>query len=107
MGLGPPVCEKCMVIYDFKHSYGWECPICKTNSPNHFNTSPMDLSKMGQSDIKANLSTYVQSFSKDAREIFEYFNFIEFAGLLDDANLLYKVVQKFATTDLSPKNILS
>ncbi|EPG2552673.1 HsdM family class I SAM-dependent methyltransferase, partial [Acinetobacter baumannii] len=68
-------------------------------------TSPMDLSKMGQSDIKANLSTYVQSFSKDAREIFEYFNFIEFAGLLDDANLLYKVVQKFATTDLSPKNV--
>ncbi len=42
---------------------------------------------------------------KDAREIFEYFNFIEFAGLLDDANLLYKVVQKFATTDLSPKNV--
>ncbi|WP_286862792.1 MULTISPECIES: type I restriction-modification system subunit M [Acinetobacter] len=76
-----------------------------TNGLAFFNTSPMDLSKMGQSDIKANLSTYVQSFSKDAREIFEYFNFIEFAGLLDDANLLYKVVQKFATTDLSPKSV--
>lgn len=76
-----------------------------TNGLAFFNTSPMDLSKMGQSDIKANLSTYVQSFSKDAREIFEYFNFIEFVGLLDDANLLYKVVQKFATTDLSPKNV--
>ena len=76
-----------------------------TNGLAFFNTSPMDLSKMGQSDIKANLSTYVQSFSKDAREIFEYFNFIEFTGLLDDANLLYKVVQKFATTDLSPKKV--
>ncbi|WP_374662977.1 N-6 DNA methylase [Acinetobacter sp.] len=76
-----------------------------TNGLAFFNISPMDLSKMGQSDIKANLSTYVQSFSKDAREIFEYFNFIEFVGLLDDANLLYKVVQKFATTDLSPKNV--
>jgi type I restriction enzyme M protein len=76
-----------------------------TNGLAFFNTSPMDLSKMGQSDIKANLSTYVQSFSKDAREIFEYFNFIEFVGLLDDANLLYKVVQKFATTDLSPKSV--
>lgn len=76
-----------------------------TNGLAFFNTSPMDLSKMGQSDIKANLSTYVQSFSKDAREIFEYFNFIEFAGLLDDANLLYKVVQKFATMDLSPKSV--
>ena len=76
-----------------------------TNGLAFFNSSPMNLSKMGQSDIKANLSTYVQSFSKDAREIFDYFNFIEFVGLLDDANLLYKVVQKFATTNLSPTHI--
>lgn len=79
-----------------------------TNIPNglsFFNTSPMDLGKMGQSDIKANLGTYIQSFSSDAREIFEHFKFDEFVGLLDDANLLYKVVKKFATTDLSPENI--
>ena len=60
---------------------------------------------MGQNDIKANLENYVQSFSKDAREIFEHFKFSEFVGLLEDANLLYKVVKKFATTDLSPKAI--
>lgn len=73
-----------------------------TNELAFFNTSPMDLGKMGQTDIKANLKTYVQSFSKDAREIFEHFKFDEFVGLLDDANLLYKVVKMFATTDLSP-----
>ena len=72
-----------------------------TNELAFFNTSPMDLGKMGQTDIKANLKTYVQSFSKDAREIFDHFNFDEFVGLLDDANLLYKVVKMFATTDLS------
>ncbi|WP_435980558.1 type I restriction-modification system subunit M [Psychrobacter sp. DM4] len=70
-----------------------------------YNISPMDLSKMGQSDIKDNLNTYVQSFSKDAREIFEHFKFEEFIGQLADANLLYKVVQKFANTDLSPEAI--
>ncbi|MBL4295300.1 SAM-dependent DNA methyltransferase [Vibrio fluvialis] len=70
-----------------------------------FNTSPMNLGKMGQSNIKANLEKYVQSFSKDAREIFEHFKFDEFVGLLQDANLLYKVVKKFATTDLSPSKI--
>ncbi|MFW9659979.1 class I SAM-dependent DNA methyltransferase [Vibrio parahaemolyticus] len=70
-----------------------------------FNTSPMNLGKMGQSNIKANLEKYVQSFSKDAREIFEHFKFDEFVGLLEDANLLYKVVKKFATTDLSPNSI--
>ncbi|WP_201535239.1 type I restriction-modification system subunit M [Psychrobacter ciconiae] len=70
-----------------------------------YNTSAMDLSKMGQGDIKDNLSSYIQSFSKDAREIFEQFKFEEFIGQLDDANLLYKVVQKFANTDLSPEAI--
>ncbi|MGF6343464.1 type I restriction enzyme M protein [Citrobacter sp. 506] len=70
-----------------------------------FNTSPMDLSKMGQNGIKANLEKYVQSFSTDAREIFDHFKFSEFVGQLEDANLLYKVVQKFAATDLSPEAI--
>ena len=76
-----------------------------TNGLSLFNTSKLDLSTMGQNDIRANLSTYVQSFSKDAREIFEHFKFDEFVAQLNDANLLYKVVQKFATTDLSPDAI--
>ncbi|QKJ85574.1 N-6 DNA methylase [Paramixta manurensis] len=76
-----------------------------TNGLSFFNTSPMDLSKMGQKDIKENLENYVQCFSKDAREIFEYLKFSELVGLLDDANLLFKIVKKFATTDLSPKAI--
>lgn len=70
-----------------------------------YNTSKMDLGKLGQNDIKANLESYVQAFSPDAREIFDHFKFSEFIGLLEDANLLYKVVKKFATTDLSPKAI--
>ena len=76
-----------------------------TNGLSFFNMSKLDLSTMGQNDIRANLSTYVQSFSKDAREIFEHFKFDEFVAQLNDANLLYKVVQKFATTDLSPDAI--
>ncbi|AUX86941.1 restriction endonuclease subunit M [Acinetobacter sp. ACNIH2] len=70
-----------------------------------FNTSELDLVRLGQKDIRSNLNNYIQNFSKDAREIFEHFKFDEFTGLLDDANLLYKVVQKFSTTDLSPENI--
>jgi len=70
-----------------------------------FNTSKMDLSKLGESGIAANLESYVQSFSKDAREIFEHFKFTEFIGLLGDANLLFKVVQKVRTADLSPAAI--
>ena len=70
-----------------------------------FNISKMDLSKLGEAGIKANLESYVQSFSKDAREIFEYFKFDEFIGQLNDANLLYKVVQKVKNTDLSVKAV--
>ena len=79
--------------------------LLKAAGESFYNTSPMDLSKLGSSDIKSNLLTYVDSFSKDAREIFEHFRFDEFVGQLDEANLLFKVVQKVATTDLSPRTI--
>jgi type I restriction enzyme M protein len=70
-----------------------------------YNTSPMDLGKLGETDTARNLETYVQSFSPDAREIFEHFKFLDFVHLLDDANLLYLIVQRFAAWDLSPKAI--
>ena len=76
-----------------------------TGGLSFFNTSKMDLSKLGEAGIKDNLESYIQGFSKDAREIFEYFNFGEFIGQLNDADLLYKVVQKVRATDLSPKAI--
>ena len=70
-----------------------------------YNTSPMDLGKLGETDTARNLETYIQSFSPDAREIFEHFKFADFVHLLDDANLLYLVIQRFAAWDLSPKAI--
>ncbi len=79
--------------------------LLKAAKQSFYNTSAMDLSKMGSADIKSNLLSYVDSFSKDAREIFEHFKFAEFIGQLQDANLLYKVVQKVGLTDLSPNTI--
>ena len=76
-----------------------------TGDLSFFNTSPMDLSTLGESGIKANLERYIQCFSKDAREIFDHFKFTEFTGLLNDANLLYKVVQKVRTMNLHPKAV--
>ena len=59
-----------------------------TDGLSFFNISKMDLSKLGESGIKDNLESYIQGFSKDAREIFEHFKFAEFIGQLNDANLL-------------------
>lgn len=68
-----------------------------------YNTSPMDLGSLGETQILDNLDTYIRSFSPDAREIFEHFGFYGFLENLDDANLLYLAMQKFASMDLSPK----
>lgn len=76
-----------------------------TNGQKFFNRSKLDLAKLGETGIKANLENYIQGFSKDAREIFEHFNFLEFVSQLNDANLLYKVVQKVRTMDLRPEVI--
>jgi type I restriction enzyme M protein len=76
-----------------------------TGGLSFFNTSPMDLATLGEAGIKANLERYIQCFSRDAREIFDHFKFAEFIGLLNDANLLYKIVQKVKATDLSLKAV--
>lgn len=70
-----------------------------------YNTSKLDLSKLGENQIWDNLDAYVRGFSKDAREIFEHFNFEAFITQLEEADLLYKVVQKFAHFDLSPEAV--
>ncbi|MDA3810824.1 MAG: class I SAM-dependent DNA methyltransferase [Spirochaetaceae bacterium] len=76
-----------------------------TGGLSFYNISKMDLSKLGESGLKDNLESYIQGFSRDAREIFEHFKFGEFISQLNDANLLYKVIQKVRQTDLSPKAI--
>jgi type I restriction enzyme M protein len=68
-----------------------------------YNTSQMELATLGASGIKDNLESYIQSFSKDAREIFEHFKFSEFIAQLSDANLLYKAVQQVKGADLRPE----
>lgn len=70
-----------------------------------YNTSAMDLGKLGETGTGDNLEAYINAFSDDAREIFEHFRFSEFIQKLDEANLLYLVVKRFAKWDLSPAAI--
>lgn len=68
-----------------------------------YNTSKMDLNKLGETGVAQNLESYVQSFSHNAREIFEHFDFFNTIDKLEEADLLYKVAKRFATTDLHPE----
>ncbi|ALM73077.1 TPA: SAM-dependent DNA methyltransferase [Vibrio vulnificus] len=70
-----------------------------------YNTSKMDLNRLGETGVASNLESYIQSFSPNAREIFEHFDFFNTIDKLEEADLLYKVAKRFATTDLHPYTI--
>lgn len=70
-----------------------------------FNASELTLATLSDTLTADDLMSYVQSFSADAREIFEHFHFEDFVQQLSASNLLYQVVQRFASVDLSPQRI--
>lgn len=72
-----------------------------------YNASRYDFSRLldDPEHIKANLVDYVQGFSVDALDIFEKFNFFAHLERLDEANLLYLIVQKFSEIDLHPSTV--
>lgn len=70
-----------------------------------FNASPLSLGTLSDTQTAEDLMSYIQSFSLDAREIFEHFHFEDFVQQLSANNLLYQVVQRFASIDLSPATI--
>jgi len=74
---------------------------------NFFNQSPMDLKKLlGDPDYVAlNLTTYIQGFSPEVRDIFERFEFQVQIERLVKTGLLYQVAEKFAQIDLHPEAV--
>nr|WP_275298112.1 class I SAM-dependent DNA methyltransferase [Halomonas campisalis] len=70
-----------------------------------FNASPLTLGTLSDTQTGDDLMSYVQSFSQDAREIFEHFEFESFVQQLGANDLLYQVVQRFAAMDLSPQRL--
>lgn len=80
-------------------------PFLRRKAGTHFfNQSPMDLKKLlGDPDYVAlNLTTYIQGFSPEVRDIFERFEFQSQIERLTKAGLLYRVAEKFAQIDLHP-----
>jgi type I restriction enzyme M protein len=69
-----------------------------------YNESPLDFSKLlgDPNQIAAGLRSYISKFSADARETFEAFDFDRQIDYLDKQDLLYLLVQKFASIDLHP-----
>src|SRR5699024_5367337 len=70
-----------------------------------FNTSPFTLGSLSDNQTAQDLMSYVNAFRAVAREIFEYFYYDDYVEQLNNANLLYQVVEKFAAIDLRPSSI--
>lgn len=68
-----------------------------------YNTSEYTLETLGSTNTKANLEQYISHFSPNVRQIFEEFNFLNTIHELENAKLLYFIVNKFANMDLHPE----
>lgn len=86
---------------------GVETVLKKKAKLTFYNKSKFDFQKLtaDPNDIASNLRNYINGFSKNARNIVEHFNFDDHIKRLDEANLLYKVVKRFAEIDLHPDKI--
>lgn len=83
-------------------------PVLNIVSKQQFNnTSPYDFQKLlaEPDNIASNLRNYINGFSKNAREIIEHFEFDKQISKLDDNNLLYMIVARFAEIDLHPSAV--
>jgi len=69
-----------------------------------YNTSPLTFDKLAAdpANVATNLEAYIAGFSPGAQEVIARFRFDDQIRKLEEADLLYQVVGKFAGVDLHP-----
>ena len=72
-----------------------------------YNTSRYDFESLlaDAPNLAANLRNYINGFSPNMREVLEKFDFDNTIRLLDEAGLLFKVLERFKNVDLHPDKI--
>lgn len=72
-----------------------------------YNTSRYDFEKLlaDAPHLAANLRNYIAGFSPNMREVLEKFDFDNTIAKLDEAGLLFRVVERFKNVDLHPDRI--
>jgi type I restriction enzyme M protein len=74
----------------------------------HFhNTSKFNFEKLkgDPNHLAANLKAYIRGFSTNAQDIIERFDFDKHVVKLDESNLLFQVLSRFAEVDLHPEAV--
>ena len=72
-----------------------------------YNTSELDFARLldDPNQLAQNLHAYIRGFSDNVREIIDRFGFGEHIARMADKDLLFQVVQRFASLDLSPERV--
>ncbi len=81
--------------------------LVRKSNHSFYNTSNYTLFRLmaDANNIRDNLESYINSFSENTREIFEKYEFHKQIDKLNENNLLYLIVEKFASFDLTPQNV--
>jgi type I restriction enzyme M protein len=81
-----------------------DAPLRRISGVAFYNTSKLDFARMvgAPTHIAHDLRAYIKGFSPNARDIIEQFKFDEQITKLDEANLLFQIVQLFAEVNLHP-----
>ena len=81
--------------------------LCKASRFAFYNTSRYDFEKLldDAPGLAANLKNYINGFSDNMREVLEKFDFTNTIAKLEEAGLLFKVMERFKNIDLHPAKV--
>jgi len=84
-----------------------ENALCRASRYAFYNTSRYDFDKLlaDAPHIAANLRHYIKGFSPNMQEVIEKFDLDNTISKLDEAGLLFKVLERFKNVDLHPGKI--
>lgn len=81
--------------------------LCRASGFHFYNTSLYDFDRLvaDSSHLAKNLRNYINGFSPNMREVIEKFDFDNTITKLDEAGLLFQVLERFKNVDLHPDTV--
>ena len=81
--------------------------LCRSSGFAFYNTSRYDFALLlaDAPNVAANLRNYIAGFSQNMREVLEKFDFDNTISKLDEAGLLFQVLERFGRVELHPDTI--
>jgi type I restriction enzyme M protein len=72
-----------------------------------YNTSKLDFESLAgdPNNVGAHLTSYIKGFSPIAADVIEQFKLADHIAKLDESDLLFQVLQRFASVDLHPEKV--